>query len=116
MLDTGGLQKGLMLVSELDEDIFEAGSERANLCHSNAVLQKLSAEIIEIETVFDERVDGLPEDGGAANAGKLAREAKRARNFGRGDFHSQGALRLDVRKFPQRIGRAVGDELPVINV
>jgi len=50
-----------MLVGELDEDVFKAGSERANLCDRNAVFHELFAEIVEIETVFDERMDGLPE-------------------------------------------------------
>ena len=105
-----------MLVGELDEDVFEAGSERANFGDSDAVLQELVPEIIKIEAVFDERVDGLPENGGAADAGNLAGKTERARNFGRGNFNSQRALRLNVRKFPKRIGRAIGNELAVINV
>src|SRR5271169_1729441 len=116
MLDTGGLQERLMLVGELDEDVFEAGCKWTNFGHGNAILQELFAEIIEIEMVVNERVDGLPKNGCAANAGKLASETKRAGNFRRRDFHAQGAVRLDVRKFPQRIGRAVSDELAVINV
>src|SRR5258707_8745228 len=105
-----------MLVSELDEDVFEARSERSYLCDGNAVLQKLVAEIVEIATVFDKRMDGLPENGGAADTGNLAREAKCARDFGRGDFHAEGALRLNVGKLPERIGCAIGDKLAVINV
>src|SRR5882724_1516797 len=77
-LRTGGLQHGLMLVGELDEDIFEAGSERTNLGDGNAVLQELFAEIVEIETILDKRVDGLSENRGAADAGEMARKAERA--------------------------------------
>src|SRR5467141_2175851 len=105
-----------MLVGELDEDVFEAGSERTNLCDGNAVLHELFAEIVEIETVFDERVDGLPENGCAAYAGEATRESKSARDFRSGDFNAQRAGGLDVREFAKRIGRAVGDELAVIDV
>src|SRR5260370_24342195 len=66
--------------------------------------------------VLDECMYGLPEDGGAADAGNLARKTERAGDFRRGDFNAQGALRLNVREFTQRIGRPVGDELAVINV
>src|SRR5467141_3328365 len=116
MLCTGGLQQSLMLVGELDEDVFEAGSERTNLCDGNAVLHELFAEIVEIETVFDKRVDGLPENGCAAYAGEATRKSKSARDFRGGDFNAQRAGGLDVREFAKRIGRAVGDELAVINV
>jgi len=37
---------------------------------------ELFAEIVEIETVFDERMDGLPENGGAAYAGEVTRESE----------------------------------------
>src|SRR2546430_14011689 len=66
--------------------------------------------------VFDERMDGLTENRGAADAGEVTRESERARDFGRGDFNAQSALRLNVREFAERIGRAVGDEFAVINV
>src|SRR5882724_5575730 len=115
-LRTGGLQHGLMLVGELDEDIFEAGSERTNLGDGNAVLQELFAEIVEIETILDKRVDGLSENRGAADAGEMARKAERAGHFRRGDFHAHRARGLDVGEFAERIGRAIGDELAVINV
>src|SRR5260370_12198825 len=105
-----------MLVGELDEDGFEAGSERTNLSDGNPVFQELVAEIVEIEMVFDKRVDGLTENGGAADAGEVAREAQRTRDFRSRDFNAQRAGRLDVRKFAKRIGCAVGDELAVINV
>src|SRR5260370_26564886 len=105
-----------MLVGELDEDVFEAGSERTNLSDGNPVFQELVAEIVEIEMVFDERMDGLTENGGAADAGEVTREAQRTRDFRSGDFYAQGALRLDVRKVTERVGCAVRDELAVINV
>src|SRR5712691_3120232 len=57
-----------MLVGEFDEDVFEAGSEGTNLGDGDAVFQELFTEIVEIEMVFDERMDGLPENGGAAAA------------------------------------------------
>src|SRR5260370_34232430 len=66
--------------------------------------------------VLDECMYGLPEDGGAADAGNLARKTERAGDFRRGDFNAQGALRLNGREFSQRIARTVGDELAVINV
>src|SRR2546421_5912750 len=66
--------------------------------------------------IFDECVDGLAEDGGTADAGNLAREAERARDFRRGDFNAQCALRLNVGELAERIGRAVGNQLAVINV
>src|SRR6266568_2060696 len=112
----GGLQQGLMLVGELDENVFEAGSERANFCDGDAVFQELFAEIVEVEMILDERVDGLSENGGAADSRDLAGEAKRAGDLGSGDFDAQSAVRLNVRQLAGRIGRAVSDELAVINV
>src|SRR5260370_41021292 len=105
-----------MLVGEFDKDVFEAGSERANFCDGDAVFQELSAEIIEIEMVLDERVDGLTENGGAADAGEVTRESERASDFRRGDFNAQRALTLDVGKLSEGIRRAVGAYLAVINV
>src|SRR5260370_35694947 len=116
MLRTSGLQQRLMLVGEFDEDILEAGSERANLGEGKILFEKLVAEVVEITMIVDERMNGLPEDGGAANAGNLARETKRARNFRRGDFDAQRALRLDVGELAERIGCPLGDELAVVNV
>jgi len=101
---------------ELDKNVFEAGSEGANLGDGEAVFQELFAEIVEIEMVLDERMDGLAENGGAANAREVTREAERACNFRRGDFDAQGARRLNVGKPSERLGCAVGDELAVINV
>src|SRR5216684_949445 len=105
-----------MLVGEFDEDVFEAGSEGTNLGDGDAVFQELFTEIVEIEMVFDERMDGLPENGGAADAGEVTREAESAGNFRRSDFNAQCALRLNVGEFAERVGRTVGDELAEINV
>src|SRR2546425_6926095 len=116
MLRTGSLQQSLMLVGKLDVDLFEAGSERANLAHGDIVFQELVAEVVEIEMIVDERMDGLSEDGGAADARNLAGETKRAGNFGGGDFHAHSAMGLDVGEFAKRIGRAISDELSVINI
>src|SRR2546425_415424 len=116
MLNMGGLQQGLMLVGELDENVFEAWSERANFCDGDAVFQELFAEIVEVEMILDERVDGLSENGGAADSRDLAGEAKRASDLGSGDFDAQSAVRLNVRQVAERIGRAVSDEFAVINV
>src|SRR5258708_37963470 len=102
-----------MLVGELDEDVFEAGSERANLCDGNAVLQELVAEVIEIETVFDERMDRLAENGCAANAGEVTREAESTRDFGSGDFNEQRAGGLYVGEVAERSGGAGGAEVAV---
>src|SRR6266436_6902000 len=104
-LGTGGLEHGLMLVGEFDEDVFEAGSEGTNLGDGDAVFQELFTEIVEIEMVFDERMDGLPENGGAADAGEVAREAESAGNFWRDDFNSQGALRVEIITPEVKIGR-----------
>src|SRR5260370_27325141 len=105
-----------MLVGEFHEDVLEDGSERANLGDSDAVFQELVAEVVEIEMIVNERMNGLSENGGAANAGEMARETERARNFRRGDFDAQRALRLYVRKLAERIGCAISDELAEINV
>jgi len=53
--------------------------------------QELVAKVVEITMIVDERMNGLSEDGGAANAGNVARETERARNFRRGDFDAQSA-------------------------
>src|SRR5712692_678834 len=116
MLSTSGLQLRLMLVGQFDEDVFQAWSEWTNFSDGNAVFQELVAEVVEIEMIVDEGMNGLPENGSAANAGDLAGETKRAGDFRRGDFDPQGALRLNVRKFAERIWGAVGDELAEINV
>src|SRR5439155_5767697 len=110
ILSTGALKQCLVLVSELHENVFEAWSKRTNLGDGNAFFQKLLAKFVEIEVVFDERVDGLPENGGAADAGNLAREAQRAGNFRSGDFHAHGSVGLHVRQYAQRIGCAIRDE------
>src|SRR5258708_18024833 len=66
--------------------------------------------------IVDERMNGLAENGGAADARKMTREAKRARNFRGGDFDAKRGLRLDVGKLAERIGRPIGNDLAEINV
>src|SRR6202158_129020 len=95
-LDTGRLRFRLVFVGQFHENIFEAGGERANFADGDSVLEELLAEIVEIEMLFHKRVNGLAENGGAANAGKLACEAQGARDLGRGDFDALGAVRLHV--------------------
>ncbi len=92
-----------MLVGKLYEDVFEARSQRADFRDGNAFLQQLFAEVVQIEMVFDQRVDGLPENCGAADSGNLPGKAQRARDFRRGDFNANGPRRLNVGKFAQRM-------------
>src|SRR6266851_1934656 len=92
-----------MLVGELDEDVFEAGSEWTDFGDGNPVFQKLFAEIVKIKMILDESMDGLPENGGSADAGEMAREAQRACDFRSGDFHAQRAVRLHVGKLEQKV-------------
>src|SRR6266849_3920505 len=115
-LDTNALHLALVLVGELNENVFETGSERANLTDGDSIFEELLAEIVEIEMVFDQRMNGLAKNGGAANTGNLPGEAQSARDFRSGDFHAHGALRLDVGELAQRTGRAVCDEFAVVDV
>src|SRR5258708_1670025 len=105
-----------MLVGELDKDVFETGSEGPNLGNGNAVFQELFAELLKIEMVVNERVDGLSENSSATDARKLAGEAESAGDFRSGDFHAHRARGLDFGKLAQRIGRAVGNNLAKIDV
>src|SRR5579859_260362 len=116
MLRTFFLRLRLMLVGELDEDVFQTGRERANFGDGDILFFKVPAKKFERKIVVNEGVDGLTENGGAANAGKRASGAQRACDFGRGDFDAQRSLRLNFGKFAEGIGCAVGDELAVINV
>src|SRR6202030_2689651 len=59
---------GLVLVGELDKDVFETRRERTNLPHGNAVFSELLAQIVQVEMIFDQRVNGLSTHRGAANA------------------------------------------------
>src|SRR5229473_5066398 len=114
--DTGRLRFRLVLVGQLDENIFKARSKRANFADGDSVFEKLLAQIVEVEMLFHQRVNGLAENRGAANAGELPGEAQGAGDLGRGDFDAHGAVRLHVRQFTERIGSAVGDEAAVIDV
>ena len=57
----------LILVGQFDKDIFETGRERANFRDGDALLQELCAQVVEIEVVFDQGVNRLAKDGGAAD-------------------------------------------------
>src|SRR6266404_5876071 len=114
--NTGGLGLRLVLVGQLDENILEARLKRANFTDSDSILEELLAKVVEVEMFFDERMNGLAENRGAANAGELPGEAQGARYFRRRDFNALGARGLHVRKLAERIGSAVCDELAVIDV
>src|SRR5258706_4780986 len=114
--NTGLLRLRVVLIGQLDEDVFEARLERANFAHNDPVFEKLPAKIVEVEMFFDQRVNRLAENGGAANAGELPGETQSAGHLGGCDFHALGAGGLHVRKLAERIGSSVGDELAVINV
>src|ERR1700722_6771067 len=61
-------------------------------------------------------MDRLAKNCGAAYAGDLAGEAQSSRNFRRRNFHAYRSLRLNIRKFAQRVGCAIGDDLAEIDV
>src|SRR5258707_492674 len=105
-----------MFVGEFDEYVFERRSERADFRDDDALFPQLFAEMVEVEIVVDERVDGLAEDCGAADARESTGDAQGSSYFGGSDFHSIGARGVHVGQFAQGIWRAVGDELAVINV
>jgi len=71
---------------------------------------------VKVEVVIDQRMDGLAKNSCAANSGYLASESQRARDFRSRNFHSYRSRRLDVWKFTKRVGRSVGNDLPVIDV
>src|SRR5271154_1461411 len=108
--------QGLVLVGEFDENVFEGGSERANFADVNVFGDELFAKGFGSVTIVNEGVNGLAENGCAANAVDGASGAEGAGDFGSGDFHAISAGRLNIGKQAERIGRAVGDEFAVINV
>src|SRR5579859_2109953 len=116
MLFTLGLQFCLMLVGQLDENVFEARSQWTNFGDGNVLLLKPLTKIIETQAVFNQGMDRLTEDRGAANARKLSCGAQSASDFGRSDFDAHRSRRLDFRKLAKSIRRAVGDELAVVDV
>src|SRR5579871_2233384 len=116
MLFTLGLQFCLMLVGQLDENVFEARSQWTNFGDGNVLLLKPLTKIIETQAVFNQGMDRLTEDRGAANARKLSCGAQSARDFGRSDFDAHRSGRLDFRKLAKSIRRAVGDQLAVVDV
>src|SRR6266849_6397925 len=95
-LDTNALHLALVLVGELNENVLQAGGQRPDFGNGDTVFEELLAQIVQVEMVFDQRVDGLAKNGGAANAGNLPGEAQSTRDFRSGDFHALGALRLHV--------------------
>src|SRR5208337_1095434 len=113
---TVGLLLRLALAGELDEHIFQARSERANLRDDDVSLQEFLAESVQIVVLVNQRVDGLPVNGGVAHAGNLPRQAQRPRHVWRGDLNAQGPGGLHIGQFAKRVRRAVGDELAEINV
>src|ERR1700738_5486245 len=105
-----------MLGGKLDTNILEGGRKRTNFSDVNAVTLELGAEISEIEVFFDQCVNRFAENGGAAYSRNFPRDAQRTSNFRCGDFDPLGSGRLHVRQLLQGFGRAVGDELSVIDV
>src|SRR5690242_10310884 len=116
MLFTVGLHLCLMLVGKLDENIFQARRERANLRHDDALFQQIGTKSFEIKAIVDQPMDRLPENRGAANSGKSSYSAQRAGNFRRRNFHANRALWLNFGKLAQSIWRAVRDQLTVVDV
>src|SRR5690348_5612101 len=112
----GGLLRLLVLVGQLDEDVFEAGGEGPDIGDANFTLQQGVAERIKIEVLFHERVNRLPENGRAAKAGNLANEAEGSSYLGRVDFDAPCAGGLNVGQLLQLLGAAVRNELAEINV
>src|SRR6266478_1251296 len=100
-LDTNALHLALVLVGEFDENVFQAGSQRTDFGNGDAVFEELLAQIVQVEMVFDQRMNGLAKNGGTANARNLPGESQSARDFGSGDFDALGALRLHVGQFAQ---------------
>src|ERR1700738_1119792 len=52
-LEQSRLRVRLVLVGQLDENIFEAGGERANFADGDTVLEGLLAGVVELEMVVD---------------------------------------------------------------
>src|SRR5690349_2509771 len=105
-----------VLVGQLDEDVFEAGGEGADIGDANVTLEQGGPEGVEIDVVFDEGVDGLPENSSAAKSGNLANETEGSSDFRSVDFDAPGAAGLEVGKLLELLGAAVGDEFAEINV
>src|SRR5580765_2827206 len=105
-----------MFVGELDEDILEAGRQRANFGNGDFLLLKEGAQGFEVELVVNQRMDRLSKNRGAADAGERAGDAQGPRDFRSRNFDAEGSLRLNFGKFAQGIWSSVGDELAVIDV
>src|SRR5437588_3132554 len=85
MLVTGGLQKRLMLVGEFYVNVLQTWRKRADFRHGNAMVPELMAQALHIKTLVNERMDGLPENRGAANPGNMAGQPQGA---GRSEEHT----------------------------
>src|SRR5271165_1215499 len=105
-----------MFVGQLDKNVLEAGGQRTNIRDGDAVLLELGPQIDEIEMILDQGVNGLAKDGGAANAGNVAGEAKGASDLGSDDFDAFRPGGLHVGELLQLGRGAISDHLAVIDV
>jgi hypothetical protein len=87
-----------VLVGEFDENVLKAGRKGANLAHGNAVVRQLAAKTVEREIFIDERMDGLPKDGGAPYPGNPAGQAQCPGHLRGGEFDAPRAMGLHLRK------------------
>src|SRR5215470_12032164 len=101
MLGLGGFRRrfwmvgiGLVLVCQLDKNVFEAGRERANFSDRGAVSGKLQAKVLEVKMIVYQRVNGLAENCRAADSFDLAGAGQGASDFRSGDFDTNGTRRL----------------------
>src|SRR5579859_186827 len=116
MSRTRRLLLSFVLVSELDEDVFQAGSERADFRDADPFLRELLADGMRIQMLVDQGMDRLTENSGAADAIDIARETQCSCHLGSRDLHAHSSVWLDLGKLPKRIGCPVGDDLAEINV
>src|SRR5271170_1180363 len=105
-----------MFVGEFNEDIFQAGGQRANVRYGDAVFLQLGSQVAEIEVVFDQCVDGFAKNGRAANAGNMPRGAQGTSDLRGDDLDAVCPSRLNIGKLFEFRGCTVGDELAVVNV
>src|SRR5215510_13858175 len=107
---------GLVFVGQLDENVFQAGGERANFAHRCAVSGKLLAKSVEVEVIVNQRMNRLAEDGGAADSLDSTGTGQGASDFRGRDLHSNRSGRLNIGQFAQGVRSAVSDQLTVVNV
>src|SRR5690349_23254433 len=116
MSRTRGLLLSLVFVGELDENIFQAGCERADFGDGDPFLRKLLADRVQIQVLVDQGMDRLTENSGAADAVDLARETQSSCHLRSRDLHAHSSVWLDLGKLPKRVGCPIGDDLAEINV